>query len=209
MEKYDYKKNEKDIYTSNKNPHLITINSGNYFTLEGIGNPNEENFSKNIEVLYNLSYAVKMSYKKPYKPNDYYEYTVFPLEGFWDISDDAKIRGTFTKADLVYKLMIKQPSFVTPEFSEFIKQKVLESKKNPLINTVNFEEISEGLCIQMLHIGSYDDEPKSFVLMEEFAKNNGMKRVSKTHKEIYLSDARKVEASKLKTILRFKVEKNI
>jgi len=206
MKKIDYKRDEKDIYGPKKVPHKITLPVMRYFTIEGKGNPNEENFAKNIEVLYNLSYAVKMSYKKPYKPEDYYEYTVYPLEGIWDITDDAKLRGTFTKDELVYKIMIRQPNFVNNEFFEFIKEETMKNKKNPLIKSVNFETIEEGLCIQMLHIGSYDDEPHSFALMEEFTKCHNLMRKSKIHKEIYLSDARKVEAHKLKTILRFQVE---
>lgn len=206
MKKIDYKRDEKEIYGPKEIPHKITLLPMKYFTIEGKGNPNEENFSKNIEVLYNLSYAVKMSYKKPYKPEDYYEYTVYPLEGFWDITDGAKLRGNFTKEELLYKIMIRQPDFVDDNFFEFIKEETLKNKKNPLISTVNFETIEEGLCIQALHIGSYDNEPHTFALMEEYGKNHNLMRKSKIHKEIYLSDARKVEPNKLKTILRFQVE---
>ena len=141
--------------------------------------------------------------------NGYFDYTVYPLEGFWDISEDAKKTYTenskLNKDDLVFKLMIRQPDFVTQEYALKVIDKVKIKKKNPLINTVKFEKISEGNCIQMLHIGSYDDEAKTFKIMEEFAKNNNLKRVSKVHKEIYISDFRKVAPEKLKTVLRFNV----
>lgn len=206
MKKVDYKKDEKEVYSTEKNPHIISLVETKYFTIEGIGNPNEELFQKNIEALYTLSYGVKMSYKKSYIPKDYYEYTVYPLEGFWDITDDAKLRGTFDKNDFKYKLMIKQPNFVNTDFFHLIKTELIKSKKNPLLSAVNFEVIDEGLCLQMLHLGSYDDEPHSFALMEEFCKSHNLMRKNKVHKEIYLSDARKVDKDKLKTILRFQVE---
>lgn len=206
MKALDYKKDEKNIYALKNIPHIITLVPMKYFTIKGIGNPNEENFSKCVEALYSLAYSVKMSYKQEYKPKEYYDYTVYPLEGFWDISDDAKIRGTFTKDDFVYKLMIRQPDFVDENFSNFIINETLKKKKNPLINTVNFEIIEESLCVQILHIGSYDEEYKSFALMDEFCKNHNLMRSSLTHKEIYLSDARRVDSSKLKTILRYQVK---
>lgn len=206
MAKHEWKKDEKTIYNPKEKAEKILIPKFKYFTIEGKGDPNNDEFPQYVETLYTLSYAVRMSYKQDYAPKDYFEYTVYPLEGTWDISDDAKIRGTFEKKDFTFKLMIRQPDFVDASFAELIIATTLAKNKNPLITAVKFETIEEGLCVQILHIGSYDEEFKSFALIDDFCKNNGMKRVSKAHKEIYLSDARKIESSKLKTILRVQVE---
>lgn len=206
--KHEWKKAEKQFYLPKEKPEFVNVPAFNFFTIEGKGNPNDASFSDYIGVLYSLSYAIKMSPKKGIEPKGYFDYAVYPLEGIWDLTEDARktYNGTFDKNDLVSKLMMRQPEFVVESYASFIIEQVQKSKPHRLLNNVRFEKITEGECVQMLHVGSYDNEPKSFKLMEEFAQTQNRIRVSKVHKEIYLSDARKVSDDKLKTILRFCVK---
>ena len=199
---------KREIYLPGNKPVKIQIPEFKFFTIEGEGNPNDELFPEYIGVLYSLAYAVKMSPKKGTEPEGYFDYSVYPLEGVWDISEEAKksFSHTIDKNDLVFTLMIRQPDFVDEEYALNVVKRVKISKPHELLSKVRFESITEGECVQMLHIGSYDDEPESFRIMEEFAGKENLKRTSKVHREIYLSDARRVEPEKLKTVLRFKVE---
>ena len=209
MEKYEWKKKEKNLYLPKAKPEIIDIPSFKFFTLEGKGNPNDEFFADYVGALYSLSYGVKMSYKKGIEPKGFYDYTVYPLEGVWDLTEKGREefeKGFINKSELLFKLMIRQPDFVDEAYAKFIVEEVKKNKPNVLLNDVKFEEIEEGKVVQMLHVGSYDSEVESFKIMEEFVKESGFERAEKLHKEIYLSDARKVEAEKLKTILRFKVK---
>lgn len=206
--KYEWKKSDKQFYLPKNKPETIVIPEFKFYTIEGKGNPNDDFFSAYIGVLYSLSYAIKMSIKQGVAPKDYFEYTVFPLEGVWDIDENAKknFNGTIDKNSLVFKLMIRQPDFVTSDFASETIERTKKKKPQDIFNKVKFEIIEEGLCIQMLHTGSYDNEPESFRNMELFADDKKLKRMSHTHREIYLSDARKVSPEKLKTVLRYKVE---
>ena len=209
MEKYEWKKKEKNLYLPKAKPEIIDIPSFKFFTLEGKGNPNDEFFADYVGALYSLSYGVKMSYKKGIEPKGFYDYIVYPLEGVWDLTEKGREdykKGFINKEELLFKLMIRQPDFVDEAYAKFIVEEAKKNKPNALLNDVKFEEIEEGKVVQMLHVGSYDSEVESFKIMEEFVKESGFERVEKLHKEIYLSDARKVEAEKLKTILRFKVK---
>ena len=209
MEKYEWKKKEKNLYLPKAKPEIIDIPSFKFFTLEGKGNPNDEFFADYVGALYSLSYAVKMSYKKGVEPKGFYDYTVYPLEGVWDLTEKGREdykKGFINKEELLFKLMIRQPDFVDEAYAKFIVEEAKKNKPNALLNDVKFEEIEEGKVVQMLHVGSYDSEVESFKIMEEFVKESGFERAEKLHKEIYLSDARKVEAEKLKTILRFKIK---
>ena len=208
--KYEWRKSEKELYQPKVKPQIIKIPKFKFFTIEGKGNPNEEAFGDYVGVLYSLAYAVKMSYKKGIEPKGFYDYTVYPLEGFWDLTEEGRRKfgeGILDKKELLFKIMIRQPDFVDNDYANFIIGEVKKNKPHELLEKVKFEEVEEGEVAQMLHIGSYDSEVESFRQMEEFAKENGYRRAEKYHKEIYLSDARKTEQSKLKTILRFKVEK--
>jgi len=207
--KHEWKKSEKQFYLPKSIPEFISIPKFKFFTIEGSGNPNDEFFGEYIAVLYSLSYGVKMSLKKGIEPKGYFDYTVYPLEGVWDIKEEARksFTGTINKNDLVFKLMIRQPDFVDNDFALQILNQVKKKKPNALLDKVQFEEIIEGDCFQMLHLGSYDSEPASFKLMEDVTENEDYRRKSKIHREIYLSDARKVAPDKLKTVLRFNVEK--
>ena len=209
MEKYEWKKKEKNLYLPKAKPEIIDIPSFKFFTLEGKGNPNDEFFADYVGALYSLSYGVKMSYKKGIEPKGFYDYIVYPLEGVWDLTEKGREdykKGFINKEELLFKLMIRQPDFVDEAYAKFIVEEAKKNKPNALLNDVKFEEIEEGKVVQMLHVGSYDSEVESFKIMEEFVKESRFERTEKLHKEIYLSDARKVEAEKLKTILRFKVK---
>ena len=206
--KHEWRKKEKEIYLPKTQPELIDVPEFQYIVLSGEGNPNSELFSKCIEALYSVAYAVKMNLKKAKKPpKGYHDWTVYPLTGIWDITEEAKqnYTGTLNKDELVFDLMIRQPNFISKSFFyemiEFTKNK----KSNELLNKIEFKKIKDGKCIQMLHVGSFDDEPKSFARMEEFANGLNLKRKSKSHREIYLSDFRRVPEQKLKTTLRFQL----
>jgi hypothetical protein len=206
--KNEWRKDEKQFYLPKNKPELISVPGFKFFTIKGEGNPNDDFFPEYIGVLYALSYAVKMSPKKGMEPQGYFDYTVYPLEGVWDLSQQAKksFNGTIDKNELIYKLMIRQPDFVDDKFAKFILEQTKQKKPHQLLGKVVFEEIVEGKAIQMMHIGSYDDERASFKIMEEFAEKGNCIRKSKAHREIYLSDARHVSSDKLKTVLRFSVE---
>ncbi|UQN44934.1 GyrI-like domain-containing protein [Agarivorans sp. B2Z047] len=141
-------------------------------------------------------------------PQGYFDFTVYPLEGVWDISEKAKAKfdGTINKDELVYRLMIRQPDFVDQAFYRDMLELAKQKKANPLFEQLSFEQIEEGKTVQMLHVGLFDDEPQSFEKMEAFAVAEGLERLSKVHREIYLSDPRKVTPDKLKTVLRFQVK---
>lgn len=209
MEKHEWKKKEKDIYIPKNKPEFITIPTFKFVTIHGEGNPNSEFFGEYIGVLYSISYAIKMTAKKAEpKPKDYCDYTVYPLEGVWSINEEAQKRydGKLNKDDLVFALMIRQPDFVSESFFAEMLARTKQKKPHDLLNNVKFETITEGACVQMLHIGSYDSEPASFQQMEEFAQRENLRRKSKIHREIYLSDFRKTTPETLKTVLRFTVQ---
>lgn len=207
--KHEWRKKEKEVYLPKNKPVSIKIPEYKYFTIEGSGNPNDDYFSEYIRVLYSLSYAVKMSIKKGIEPKGYFDYTVYPLEGVWDLNEEAKKKfdGKFDKNDLVFKLMIRQPGFVDESFAMMILERTKQKKFNILLDNVKFEKITDGECVQMMHLGSYENEPESFKQMEDFTQQQNLTRTSKVHREIYISDARKVAPEILKTVLRFKVKK--
>lgn len=201
-EKYEWKKAEKSYYNPVKVPQLVDIPAFKFFTLAGKGNPNDAFFAEYIQCLFSLSYTLKMQWKK----ENSFDYAVYPLEGVWSLQTPTNQNdGVLDKDNLLFNLMIRQPDFVTEEYAADIIEKVKAKKPHPLLEDVKFETITDGLCVQMLHIGSYDSEPMSFAEMNTFALDNNLLRSSLVHREIYLSDARKVQPEKLKTILRFQV----
>ena len=206
--KHEWKKTEKNFYFPNVEPEKIIVPKFNFYTIQGEGNPNDDNFAQCIGVLFSLSYAIKMGLKSGEVPKNYNDYAVYPLEGVWDINEAAKLTmdRKLDKNTLVYKLMIRQPAFITEDFAIRNIESTKKKKPNALLNLVKFEMIEEGSCVQMLHMGSFDNEPLSFKLMEQFAQAEQLKRKSMTHREIYLSDARKTIPERLRTILRFQVE---
>ncbi|MBD0384876.1 GyrI-like domain-containing protein [Paenibacillus sp. WST5] len=187
-------------------PEIVEVPRMPFFMISGSGDPNGEEFAKATEALYSLSYAVRMSYKSDDVPAGNYEYTVFPLEGLWDLLDRSK--PATDKSNFKYTIMIRQPDFLTEKgFDRFLEQ-TKRKKPNSYLEKVRFEQASDGLSCQMMHIGSFDDEPESFARMEAFCTEHGFIRSSKIHREIYLSDPRKTEPAKLKTVLRFPVNKH-
>jgi hypothetical protein len=203
----DWKKTQKEFYQPKAEPAFIKVPPFKFFTISGKGNPNNPEFGNYVGVLYSLAYGVKMSYKGDFAPKNYEAYTVYPLEGIWDISEQAKLSKSakLNKDELIFKIMIHQPDFVDEKFANEIIERTKKKKPNALLNEAKFEVIEDGDSIQMLHLGSYDSEPASFKLMEEFAKENGYTRQSMIHREIYLSDPRRVVPEKMRTILRFQV----
>jgi hypothetical protein len=207
--KYEWRKSEKELYLPKTRPTKVFVPVFKFITISGEGNPNSSQFSDCISVLYSLSYALKMSLKKLEEPpKDYLDYTVYPLEGIWDLTEEAKanFNGTLNKDDFVYTLMIRQPDFVEEAFFQEMLSLTRKKKPHPYLEKTRFEKIEEGPCLQIMHVGSYDNEPESFTKMENYAGEQGWERLSKTHREIYLSDFRKVPAEKLKTVLRFKIK---
>lgn len=199
----DYKKDYKELYGAKAVPQILIVPRIPYITLEGQGNPNGEEFKSSVEALYSLSYAIKMSYKSEDVPEGYFAYKVFPLEGIWDLIDPSL--GSENKENYKYKIMIRQPDFMNSEIFENFRAKVSNKKPNPNLSRTRFEYLDEGLCCQILHLGSFSKEAESFEIMSSFCKENGYTRSYKTHREIYLSDPRKTIESKLKTILRFQI----
>lgn len=203
----EWRKQDKAIYLPAAEPALIHVPAFNYYLLRGEGNPNTSAFTEAVGILYSLSYAIRMLPKKGPEPEGYYEYTVFPLEGVWDLSEAGRQKITLDKDELVYTLMIRQPDFVTPELAAEVLEKVKRSKPHPLLHKAAFERFEDGLSVQMLHTGPYDNEPHSFARMEQYCADQGLQRLSLLHREIYISDARKAPPEKLKTVLRFKVSR--
>ncbi|MHA6533409.1 GyrI-like domain-containing protein [Paenibacillus sp. BAC0078] len=205
--KYEWKKQDKTFYLPAAEPALITVPAHNYFMLQGEGNPNGEAFAEAVGVLYSLSYAIKMLPKKGPAPEGYYDYSIFPLEGIWDLSEKGRKEAVLNKDELVYTLMIRQPDFVTPGLAAEIIGKVKISKPHPLLNTAAFGSSEDGLSVQMLHVGPFDEEPHSFERMEQYCIDQGLRRISHAHREIYITDARKTQPQKMKTVLRFQVSR--
>ena len=203
--KYEWRKKDKDMYLPKNKPKMIEVQKMKFFTLKGKGNPNNDAFKEIVKTLYTLAYAVRMMPKKGITPEGYYEYTVFPLEGIWDLDEIGRQLERLDKDRLVYKLMIRQPDFVSEELFEQAKNNIAKKVTADYLNAVRFEEIEEGLCVQCLHVGSYESEPETFSKMDEFCEENNLKRIDKRHREIYLNDARKTPVEKFKTVLRYKV----
>lgn len=198
--KHKWKRHEKDLYGTKEKLQLLHVSKQKYFTIKGIGDPNGEAFAERINLLYSLAYAVKMMPKSGCIPEGYFAYTVYPLEGIWEAIDESV---QMDKASLRYTLMIRQPDFVTVEIAEKAFESVRKKKPHTLLDEVSFQEIEDGASVQILHIGSYDDEPRSFQIMKDYIREHNLTRRSASHREIYLSDARKTDPTKLKTLLRY------
>jgi hypothetical protein len=205
--KFEWKKQDKHLYLPDEKPALITIPPQKFIVISGKGNPNEGEFAERVGVLFSLSYAIRMMPKQGYVPEGYYEYTVYPLEGVWDLSDSGKQSGSLDKDELVYRIMIRQPDFVLDDVFERAMESVRKKTGHPLLGDASFETMEDGLSVQMMHVGPYDDEQRSFTLMKQFIVENHLRLVTLKHREIYLQDARKTEKENLKTVLRYRVER--
>lgn len=205
--KLEWKKQEKSLYLPKQKPELVTVPEQKFFMINGKGNPNNnEEFAEKIGVLYSLAYAVRMMPKNGYTPEGYFEYTVYPLEGVWDLTEEGQKMDTLDKNEFLYTIMIKQPDFVNEDVVQRAFETARKKKPSRYLDEVVFDSVEDGLCVQMLHVGSYDDEAESFELMKNFMEDNNLERTTLTHREIYLSDFRRVEKDKLKTVLRCRVK---
>lgn len=201
--KYEWKKNEKNLYGVKQKPQLIEIPSAYYIMIKGEGNPNECDFSNRVSALYSLAYGIKMLFKNMEKEElEYSDFTVFPLEGIWEKSDDEE----FDKNKLKYTIMIKQPYFITKEIFDLAFEKVKKKKPNELYDEISFDCIESKKAIQILHIGSFDTEIESFEKLDNFASEMNLERSEKLHTEIYLNNKNRTAEDKLKTILRYTVK---
>ena len=203
--KHEWKKAEKSFYLPAAQPSVVQVPPYHFVTLRGKGDPNEPAFGEAVGALYALAYGVKMLPKKGIQPDGYFEYAIYPLEGLWWLAQPPGEAG-FQKADLEYKIMIRQPDFVTQPLFCQVLELVRKKQLGPLLEQVQFEQITDGLSIQMLHHGAFELEQQSFGLMDRFCELQGYKRTSHVHREIYLNDARKTTPDKRKTVLRYTVE---
>lgn len=203
----DYKKTEKDLYQPRTTPSIINVPEMTFITVDGKGDPNTSaEYTAAVELLYGLSYTIKMGNKS------ILEYVVPPLEGFWSVGDDFKGGGAVIndKSKFVWTMVIRQPAFVTADIFE--SAKVAFTKKKPSIDTskAKLSTFTEGLCVQVMHIGSYDDESATIIALDNFAIENGYVidiGDTRRHHEIYISDPRKVAPEKLKTVLRHPISR--
>ncbi|MEY8541762.1 GyrI-like domain-containing protein [Bifidobacterium pseudolongum] len=210
---FDFKKEYKEFYAPKNKPSIITVPSMNYVAVRGQGDPNEEGgeYKQALGLLYGLAYTIKMSKKGEHQIDGYFDYVVPPLEGLCrqDGMDGADGIDYARKGDLQWISMIRLPDFVTESDFEWAVKEA-ERKKKTDFSKAEFLTYDEGLCVQCMHIGPYDDEPKTVAAMHEYMEDQGyVLDITNTrlHHEIYLSDARKVAPEKLKTVIRHPIRK--
>ena len=207
---FDFKKEYKEFYLPPAKPMIVTVPKANYIAVRGKGDPNDEGgaYQQAIGILYAVAYTLKMSYKTDHRIEGFYEYVVPPLEGFWwqegidgiDYSD---------KSTFCWISVIRLPDFITKADFDWAVQTASKKKKTDC-SKAEFLTVDEGLCVQIMHIGPYDDEPASVALMDRFLEENGYENdlsVSRLHHEIYLSDARKVAPENWKTVIRHPIKR--
>ncbi len=207
---FDYKKEYKEFYMPKNKPNIIEIPKMNYIAVRGKGNPNEENseYKQTIGLLYSVAFTIKMSYKTSHKIEGYFEYVVPPLEGFW-WQNGIEGLDYNRKEDMEFISMIRLPDFVTKEEFNWAINEATNKKKQDF-SKVEFLSYDEGLCVQCMHIGSYDNEPATIETMKKYAEENGYEidiNETRYHHEIYLSDPRKCDESRLKTVIRHPIKK--
>ena len=202
---FDFKKEYKEFYMPKNKPEIVNVPAVNYIAVRGKGDPNEENgsYQKAISILYAVAYTLKMSYKTNYKIDGFFEYVVPPLEGFWWQNHTDRIDYT-DKSSFNWISVIRLPDFITKKDFDWAVE-TAQKKKNIDCTSAEFLTLEEGLCVQIMHLGSFDDEPQSVSIMNEYIENNGYENdinEKRLHHEIYLSDARKVPTEKWKTVIR-------
>jgi len=209
---FDYKKEYKEFYMPKNKPSIIEIPKMNYIAVRGKGNPNDENseYKDSIGLLYSIAFTLKMSYKGTYKIEGYFEYVVPPLEGFWWQEGNKNGIDYKHKDKFNFISIIRLPDFVTKKDFDWAVQEATNKKKQDF-SKVEFLTYDEGICVQCMHIGSYDNETKTISLMHEYMIENGYEldiTDTRFHHEIYLSDPRRCETSKLKTVIRHPIRKS-
>lgn len=207
---FDFKKEYKEFYMPKGKPEIVTVSKANYIAVRGKGDPNDEGgaYQQAVGILYAVAYTLKMSYKTDYRIEGFFDYVVPPLEGFWwqegvdgiDYSD----KSTFN-----WISVIRLPDFVTQNDFDWAAA-AAEKKKHLDCSKAEFLSIDEGLCVQIMHIGPFDDEPATVSMMNAYLLENGYENDfsgSRLHHEIYLSDARKVAPEKWKTVIRHPIKR--
>ncbi len=208
---FDFKKEYRELYQPKCVPGIVDVPSANYIAVRGHGNPNEEGgaYKAAVGVLFSVAYTLKMSYKTDYRIDGFYEYVVPPLEGFWK-QDGAGEVDFANKDAFSWISVIRLPKFITREDVKWAVESA-ERKKKLDCSAVEFLTIDEGLCVQIMHVGPFDTEPRSIELMDRFLEESGyVNDISdaRLHHEIYLSDVNKVPPEKWKTVIRHPIKKN-
>ena len=208
---FDFKKEYKEFYMPKNKPEIVTVPKANYIAVRGKGNPNENDgaYQKAISILYAVAYTLKMSYKTEHKIEGFFEYVVPPLEGVW-WQDNVDGIDYADKAAFNWISVIRLPEFITQKDFEWAVEAASEKKKLDC-SSAEFLTIDEGVCVQIMHIGAFDDEPQTVALMDEYIAQNGYENditESRLHHEIYLSDARKVAPEKWKTVIRHPIKRS-
>ena len=206
---FDYKKEYKEFYMPKSKPGIVTVPSMNYIAVRGSGNPNQEDgeYKQAIGLLYGIAFTIKMSKKGDHEIDGYFDYVVPPLEGFW-WQDGVEGVDYAHKENFHWISVIRIPDFVTEDDFRWAAEETKKKKKQNF-SKVEFLTVEEGLCVQCMHIGSYDDEPATVAMMHEFMEQQGYEldiTDKRLHHEIYLSDARKVDPEKLKTVIRHPIK---
>lgn len=207
---FDYKKEYKEFYMPKNKPSIVKVPKMNYIAVRGEGDPNDENgeYKNSISLLYAIAFTIKMSYKGSHKIDGYFEYVVPPLEGFW-WQDGVKGIIYSHKENFNFISLIRLPDFVTKADFDWAVKEAIQKKKTDF-SKVEFFTYDEGECVQCMHIGSYDDEPATVSAMHDYAELNGYEidiTDNRFHHEIYLSDPRKCDVSRLKTVVRHPIRK--
>lgn len=207
---FDYKKEYKELYMPKNKPEILTVPKMNYIAVRGKGNPNEKGgaYQNAISVLYAVAYTLKMSYKTDYKIEGFFEYVVPPLEGFWWQEDTDGVDYT-DKSKFNWISVIRLPVFVSQKDFDWAVETASKKKKLDC-SSAEFMSIDEGMCVQMMHLVAFDDEPATVAVMDEYIKQNRYANdmnKDRLHHEIYLSDARKVAPEKWKTVIRHPIKK--
>ena len=205
---FDYKKEYKEFYLPPKKPGIVTVPPMNYIAVRGKGNPNIEGgeYKQSIGLLYAIAFTIKMSKKGSHQIEGYFDYVVPPLEGFWWQDNSEGIDYT-RKEDFHFISLIRLPDFVTREEFDCAVEEATRKKKQDF-SKVEFLTYDEGLCVQCMHIGSYDDEPRTVQMMHDYMMSQGYEldiNAQRFHHEIYLSDARRVAPERLRTVIRHPV----
>ena len=207
---FDFKKEYREFYLPKNMPEIVTVPAANFIAVRGSGNPNEEDgaYQKALAVLYVVAYTLKMSYKTDYRIEGLYDYVVPPLEGFWWQEGTDAINYA-DKSGFCWISVLRLPDFITPADFEWAV-KTASRKKKLDCSAAEFLTIEEGLCVQILHQGSYDDEPKTVAKMDRFLAEQGYQNDMdgpRRHHEIYLSDPRRTAPEKCKTVIRHPIRK--
>ena len=209
---FDYKKEYKEFYMPKAKPEIVTVPGMNYLAMRGSGDPNVEGgeYKESIGLLYGIAFTIKMSKMGDHKIEGYFDYVVPPLEGFWWQEDTEGIDYS-RKEDFRWISLIRLPDFVSEEDFRWAISEATAKKKQDF-SKVEFLSVEEGLCVQCMHIGAYDDEPATVALMDRYLEENGYENdfsTERMHHEIYLSDARRVAPERRKTVIRHPVRKKV